>query len=104
MEKKITVHAFLHATGTVAYIVLIALFLSSAKRVFDRDASNETMMIPVIMLLLLVISAAITGFAVFGKPVMLYIDGKKRESLLMLAQTIGFLIMFAVIVVLLILR
>jgi len=42
------------------------------------------------MLLLLVISVAITGFAVFGKSIMWYLDGKKKEAPSLLFLTIGF--------------
>jgi hypothetical protein len=50
------------------------------------------------MLLLFVTSAAITGFLVFGKPVMLYIDGKKREAVSLLGYTIGILFLITLVV------
>ncbi len=50
------------------------------------------------MLLLFVTSAAITGFLVFGKPAMLYIDGKKKEAISLLGYTIGMLFLITLIV------
>ena len=46
---------------------------------------------PIIMLSLLVVSAAVMAILVFGRPVLLYLDNKKKEALAMLFYTIGWL-------------
>lgn len=45
---------------------------------------EDTVFIPITMLMLFVCSAAITGFLVFGKPAMLYLDGKKQDAIQLL--------------------
>ncbi len=57
---------------------------------------NE-IIIPISMLLLFVCSAAITGGLVFGKPVMLYIDGKKKEAVSLLLHTIAMLFLITIV-------
>ena len=85
---RILRRAFLNAIGTFAYIVLVVSIIFS----FQRFSSEpDTIIIPIAMLLLFVCSAAITGFLVFGKPVMLYIDGKKKEAISLLSHTVGIL-------------
>ncbi len=85
---KIITRAFIDAIGTVAYIILVVSFISSLKVLALKE---DVVIIPIAMLLLFVTSAAITGFLVFGKPAMLYIDGKKREAVSLLGYTLGIL-------------
>ena len=58
---------------------------------------KDVIIIPMAMLLLFVSSAGITGFLVFGKPVMLYIDGKKREAVSLLVYTFGILLLTTIL-------
>lgn len=82
---KIIQNAFINSIGTVAYIALVASFMF-----FIQDAlpKEDTIFVMISILLLFVCSAAITGFLVFGKPIMLYIDGKKKEAVRLLSYTI----------------
>ncbi|MEW6617476.1 MAG: hypothetical protein AB1333_03615 [Patescibacteria group bacterium] len=97
MKKSIFyLKSFLCALGTFVYITVVAFLMFNGKNVFGDDSS---FMIPVFMLLLLVISASITGFLVFGNPIQLYLDGHKKEAFTFLFSTISWLILFAVGVV-----
>src|SRR3989338_4495486 len=91
---KILKRAFLNSTGTVLYIILVVLFIFSLGA-FSQEP--DTIIIPIAMLLLFVCSAAITGFLVFGKPVMLYIDGKKKEAVTLLTHTLGMLVLITIV-------
>ncbi len=93
--EKIIKRAFIDAVGTVVYIILVVSFMFSLQ-IFSSKQDN--IIIPMAMLLLFVCSAAITGFLVFGKPVMLYIDGKKREAVSLLGYTIGILFLINIII------
>lgn len=94
MNKTIK-RAVINAFCTLVYIVLVVLLIFSLQNPGQPDGKN--ILIPISMLLLFVCSAAITGFLFFGKPVMLYIDGKKNEAIKMLTYTIGILV-FATII------
>lgn len=86
--------SFFNAAGVLVYITAVALLLSGAEKIFGQQTS-KSFVIPVFMLLLLVISASITGFLVVGKPILLYLDGLKKEALALLFYTIGWLVLFA---------
>lgn len=86
--------ALIDSLGTVVYILIIVSFIFSLQ---NFQEAEDTILIPITMLMLFVCSAAITGFLVFGKPVMLYIDGKKREAISLLGYTIGILALLTIV-------
>jgi hypothetical protein len=81
---------------TAAYIAALSLFFFNAQSIFGQKEDNFLM--PLLMLLLFVISAAITSFLVLGKPIRMYIDGAKREAVNLFFITLAWLFVFAVIV------
>lgn len=85
-----------HALATLAYVALVATAMTQGERLAGEI--EKSILAPIGFLLLLVSSAAITGFLVFGRPVMLYLDGKKKESVKFLASTIIFLFLITLIV------
>ncbi len=95
MNNTITKLAALHALATTLYIAAVASFLFYAPQLF-QPGSPKTVLIPIAMLLLLVFSAACTGLLILGRPILWYLDGKKKEALTLLISTLGilFLIMF----------
>jgi len=94
MEKTIK-RACINSLGTALYIILVVSFIFSLQAFSSKP--EKTILIPIAMLLLFVCSAAITGFLVFGKPIMLYIDGKKREAVSLLGYTLGILVLITLI-------
>lgn len=77
----------LHAALAALYIVFVVFLMSNVSRIFGtRDGGFIE---PVCILSLLVVSAAVMAMIVFGEPVMLYIDGKKREAMVLVGTTIG---------------
>jgi len=60
----------------------------------------ETIFIPIIMLMLFVFSAALTGFLMLGKPIMWYFDGKKKEAWSLFFYTLGFFFIITLIILL----
>lgn len=93
--NEIIKRAFLDAIGTVTYVLLVASFMFSLQ---DLAPKEDTILVIASVLLLFVCSAAITGFLVFGKPVMLYIDGKKREAVSLLGYTLGILLIITIMI------
>ena len=88
--KSLLKRALINALGTAVYIMLIASFMFFLQSSFSDQ--EDTILTVVSALLLFVCSATITGFLVFGKPAMLYVDGKKKEALTLLGYTIGMLV------------
>ncbi|MGY4884456.1 MAG: hypothetical protein ACP5NZ_02655 [Nanobdellota archaeon] len=97
--RKIIKYALLNALGTSLYIILVASLLYSLSNGFLGN--NNTIFIPIAMLMLFVFSAAFTGSLVFGRPIIWYLDGKKREALSLLAYTLCFFFFITLLVFLL---
>ena|SRR3989338_7624649 len=81
-------NALINALATFLYVAVVASFLFYAPKLFEPN-ENETVLVPMVMLSLLVFSAAVTGTLIFGKPAIWYFDGKKKEALLLLVYTLG---------------
>ena len=88
--------SFLNALGTALYTGAVASFLANGEHLFK--GVERTFLVPLFMLLLLIISATVTGFLVLGRPLELYLAGERREGLLMLVVTILWLILFALLI------
>ncbi len=87
-QKIVAKRGVLNALAAIAYIVLIALFFSNTARIFG-NVGEPNVVIPMMFLSLFVLSATVMASLIFGKPVMLYVDGKKKEALQMLGWTVG---------------
>ncbi|MBI4481170.1 MAG: hypothetical protein HY651_14220 [Acidobacteria bacterium] len=79
--------ALLNAAGTAAYVIAVASFLFYAPKIFGRP--DNSVFIPIAMLLLFVFSAAFTGSLILGRPALWYLDGREKEALSLLFYTLG---------------
>lgn len=61
-------------------------------------ASPDTILIPIGMLVLFVFSAALTGYLFLGNSILLYLEGKKKEAVSLIAWTFVFLFVIAIII------
>ena len=89
MNRKILNRAIISSLITFSYVVAVGLFMSNASNIFGQE---DTAFTPVAALMLLVFSAAFTGILVVGQPLMLYIDGKKKDALSLLSYTMACLL------------
>ncbi|MBI2039411.1 MAG: hypothetical protein HYT22_04040 [Candidatus Niyogibacteria bacterium] len=83
--------AGIDAALTALYIILVALFMSNTAKLFE--GAEDIVIIPIAMLSLLVFSVALVGSLIFGRPILWYLDGKKREAIALLAYTLGFFLL-----------
>ena len=74
-----------HALGVLGYILLLAIFMSRANDWFG--AVDHDILSPLAALMLFLLSALITGGLVLGKPIMLYLDGQKKDGVKLLLFT-----------------
>ena len=90
---------FYYALGAIVYIVLIVLAMSTTK----YFPQKENIIVPITMLTLFVLSAAVMGFLFLSEPVKLFLENRKQEAVMFFLKTVGFFACFlAVFVVLLI--
>jgi len=90
--------------GVFVYVFLLATFFNQASNWFGE--ADKNIVTPVAALMLFIFSALVTGGLVLGKPIMLYLDGQKKEAVKLLFFTgIGlFIFMLLTFLVLLILK
>ncbi|OHA25997.1 MAG: hypothetical protein A3D52_01260 [Candidatus Taylorbacteria bacterium RIFCSPHIGHO2_02_FULL_44_36] len=93
-KQKIITYAFLQSAGTFIYVAIIAWLLFNGQRLFGEFGGFGG---PTAMLLLFVLSAAITSSLVLGHPIHLYLSGMKKESFQLLIATFAFLFLFTLI-------
>ncbi|KKR21739.1 MAG: hypothetical protein UT50_C0004G0042 [Candidatus Moranbacteria bacterium GW2011_GWA2_39_41] len=96
MSKQLIKQSFLLALGEGIYISLVALLMFGVQKWFGSKP-DSAVIAPIAFLLLLVISAAISGALILGKPAMLYLDGQKKDALKLFSLTVGWLIVLLVI-------
>ncbi|MDO8240809.1 MAG: hypothetical protein Q7T51_02440 [Candidatus Moranbacteria bacterium] len=96
MSKQLIKQSFLLALGEGIYISLVALLMFGVQKWFGSKP-DPAVIAPIAFLLLLVISAAISGALILGKPAMLYLDGQKKDALKLFGLTVGWLIVLLVI-------
>lgn len=94
--KKICKEGFFYSLGTAAYIILVALFMNNASRLLGAEDSFFS---GVAFLLLFTLSAIVVGGLMIGRPIMLYIDGKKKDAVKLVACNAGWLVLFFAIAV-----
>ena len=101
-KQKIILYALINALGTVIYVTLVANFMFFLEN--SHRLQEDTVLGPIAFLLLLVLSVAATGMLVFGRPVYWYLDGFKKASVELIVYTLGFLLLFTVLIFCLFLR
>lgn len=83
------------AAATVIYVGLVAWLMTNAEKIIGE---TKTFLGPIAFLLLFVLSAAVTGGLILGKPVMLYIDGKRTEAIQWFILTLSWLFIMLLLV------
>lgn len=96
MKKELVKYSFLMAVGELVYIFLVVLFMRNAQEILGNDQNIVSTMT---FLLVVVLSASISGGLVLGKPIMLYLDNKKKEALTLFGFTLGWFLLFIIIAI-----
>lgn len=91
----------IHSFGVFVYIFLVVSFMNQASTWFGED--DREIITPIAIMLLFVFSALVTSGLVLAKPIMLYLDGLKKEALKLLLFTGLGLFVFMIIVFLILL-
>lgn len=92
--KKICKQSFIYSLAAAAYIALVAIFMANAEKFLGK---NDTALSALAFLLLFSLSALIVGALLVGKPLMIYLDGKKKEAVWALLANAGWMLLFLII-------
>ncbi len=89
----------LYSFVAIVYIAFIVSLMNFTNHLLPK----ETILIPMVMLGLFVLSAAVMGFLFLSEPLGLYLDGKKKEALSLFGKIVGFFACFVVILAIILL-
>jgi hypothetical protein len=90
---------FFYASGAALYIILIVLVVNLVTGALLE--MSDTVIIPMTMLALFVLSAAVMGFLFLSEPLSLLMAGRKQEAIVYFAKIVGFFALFLVLFVVL---
>lgn len=96
-KKDLFISSFLSSFGVFVYVFLLVLGARYGERIVNYMPDVLGMML---FLLLFVLSAGVTGSLILGKPVMLYLDQKRKEALYVLGAHLLWLLIFVCIIIL----
>lgn len=86
---------FLHALGAALYIVVIVLVIQLFGSVLKDQ--KDTIIIPMTMLSLFVLSAAVMGYLFLSEPLYLLTENRKQEAIVFFTKTVGFFACFVAV-------
>jgi Ni/Fe-hydrogenase subunit HybB-like protein len=88
---------FLYALGAALYIVIIVFVMNAITSVVP----GKTLIIPMVLLSLFVLSAAVMGFLFLSEPFRLYMENQKQEAISFFAKIVAIFACFAALFVVL---
>lgn len=94
-NSKLIFISFLDALGVAVYVAIVSFIMQNGQRIFGK---MDNFLGPIAFLLLFVLSAAITGALILGRPVILYFEGSKIEAIKFFLYTICWLFFVTLIV------
>lgn len=80
--------SFLNALGTIAYVSVVATIMQNGEKIFNNMNQATA---PIAFLTMFVLSAAVTGGLVVGKPILMYFNNQKSEAVRLFIYTLGWL-------------
>lgn len=89
--------AIVNSIGVLVYVAIVATVMNNAERIFGK---MDSVIGAVGFLMLFVLSAGVVGSLIAGKPIFLYVDGKKKEAINLLVWTLACLAVITLIVLL----
>lgn len=84
--KNLYKYSFIHSISILAYIALVALVMQNGDQWFGQ---MNNFIGPIAFLLLFTLSALVVGLLGLGKPIILYLDGKKKEAITLILLTVA---------------
>lgn len=86
---------FLNAVVAALYIVAVVLIINMFSTVLE--GTEDTILAPMTMLSLLVLSVAIMGFLFAVEPLRLFLDNKRGEAVTFFLKTVGTFACFVIV-------
>lgn len=94
-----TKNPLINAISALAYIILVVLVMTFVTQPLSNKP--DTFFAPVTFLTVLTLSVTVMAFLFFYQPVLLFIEGKKKEAVNLFAKTVGIFAVFTILVLIL---
>lgn len=88
-----------NALAASAYIVILVSLMNFASR-FQIDENIASVIMPIIMLSLFTLSAAVMGYLFCYQPLRLFLEGEKENAVKLFLKTVGIFAAITLIIVL----
>ena len=85
-----------YAAGAAVYIAVVVYTMDA---LMSSIVPEETLLIPITILSLFVLSAAVMGFLFLYEPLNLYVEGKRVEAARFFLKTVGTFAVFVAVLV-----
>ncbi len=92
--NKLIKYSLRHALGVIVYIFAVAAFMMNANAIFGKE---DTIIEVVVLLSLFTLSAAVVGSLTVGKPILMYLDGEKKDAVKLFGYTLLWLFLWLVV-------
>lgn len=86
-DERVTKNPLYNAILAAGYIALVATIMNYAEK---SDLPEMGVLVPIAILSLFVLSAAVMGSIFFYQPAQMYLDGEKKEAINLFLKTLGF--------------
>jgi len=85
-KKEVTKNPFINAASATLYITLVALFMFYGIKLLPP---KDTFLTPIAMLSLFTLSASVMGYLFLYQPLVLFLDGHKKNAINLFLQTVA---------------
>ena len=89
----------INALGASAYIILVVTVMTFVTQPLKNKP--DTFFAPITVLFVLTLSVAVMAFLFFYQPLLLFIEGKKKEAVNLFVKTVGIFAAFTAVVLIL---
>jgi hypothetical protein len=96
-NKQLMGRSLINTVGLAVYVFAVANIMQNGEKWFGRVPG---LLGPTAFLMLFVLSAAVSGSLVFGKPILVYLDGDKKGAVAMVLYTMLWLTLFVALALL----
>ena len=93
-NPRLLFFSIVNSLGVLLYVSAVVLIMQNGQKLFGPSSG---FLGSIAILMLFVVSAAITGLLVFGRPIYFYLIGSKIEAITLLFYTIGWLVLITLI-------
>jgi len=94
MNNKLLIQTLRNVTFVAVYVFFVSQIMQNGDRLFGEV---DNMLAPFVFLLLFSLSAAVVGGLIFGQSIMLFLSGKKSESIKAAQYSVGWLGIYTVL-------